>query len=171
MIVNGFCKEVFNELPMEFAVEAQSCSASASRAPSAEPLRSAPAQPAGKVAAQRPTGPLRVTGRHEQAAQSRWSHMLSDKGLKANVDDKEILKGLDLEWARRGARHHGPERLRQEHPRARAVGPRGLRGHRRQRRFDGEDLLELEPRSARAWGCSWRFSIRWSSPASTTPTS
>ena len=23
MIVNGFCKEVFNELPMEFAVEAQ----------------------------------------------------------------------------------------------------------------------------------------------------
>ena len=29
MIVNGFCKEVFRELPMEFAVEAQSCSASA----------------------------------------------------------------------------------------------------------------------------------------------
>jgi Fe-S cluster assembly protein SufB len=23
LIVNGFCKEVFNELPMEFAVEAQ----------------------------------------------------------------------------------------------------------------------------------------------------
>jgi Fe-S cluster assembly protein SufB len=23
MIVNGFCKEVFHELPMEFAVEAQ----------------------------------------------------------------------------------------------------------------------------------------------------
>ena len=23
MIVNGFCKEVFNELPMEFAIEAQ----------------------------------------------------------------------------------------------------------------------------------------------------
>jgi len=23
MVVNGFCKEVFNELPMEFAVEAQ----------------------------------------------------------------------------------------------------------------------------------------------------
>jgi Fe-S cluster assembly protein SufB len=23
MIVNGFCKKVFNELPMEFAVEAQ----------------------------------------------------------------------------------------------------------------------------------------------------
>jgi Fe-S cluster assembly protein SufB len=23
MIVNGYCKEVFNELPMEFAVEAQ----------------------------------------------------------------------------------------------------------------------------------------------------
>ena len=25
MIVNGFCKEVFRELPMEFAVEAQNC--------------------------------------------------------------------------------------------------------------------------------------------------
>ena len=25
MIVNGFCKEVFKELPMEFAVEAQNC--------------------------------------------------------------------------------------------------------------------------------------------------
>ena len=23
LIVNGFCKEIFNELPMEFAVEAQ----------------------------------------------------------------------------------------------------------------------------------------------------
>jgi hypothetical protein len=33
MIVNGFCKEVFRELPMEFAVEARSCSRSASKAP------------------------------------------------------------------------------------------------------------------------------------------
>jgi Fe-S cluster assembly protein SufB len=31
MIVNGFCKEVFRELPMEFAVKRRSCSASASR--------------------------------------------------------------------------------------------------------------------------------------------
>ena len=30
---------------------------------------------------------------------------------------------------RRGARDHGPERLRQEHARERAGGPRGLRGH------------------------------------------
>ncbi|MEJ7713704.1 MAG: SufD family Fe-S cluster assembly protein [Pyrinomonadaceae bacterium] len=28
LIINGFCKEVFRELPMEFAVEATSCSAS-----------------------------------------------------------------------------------------------------------------------------------------------
>ena len=32
LIVNGFCKEIFNELPMEFAVEAQSCWPSARRA-------------------------------------------------------------------------------------------------------------------------------------------
>jgi Fe-S cluster assembly protein SufB len=32
MIVNGFCKEVFNELPMEFAVEAQ-------KAPEYQPRR------------------------------------------------------------------------------------------------------------------------------------
>ena len=31
MIVSGFCKEVFRELPMEFAVEAQKLLASASR--------------------------------------------------------------------------------------------------------------------------------------------
>jgi len=31
MIVNGFCKEVFKELPMEFAVEAQRLLASVSR--------------------------------------------------------------------------------------------------------------------------------------------
>ena len=32
MIVNGFCKEVFRELPMEFAMEAKNSSTSASRA-------------------------------------------------------------------------------------------------------------------------------------------
>ena len=36
MIVNGFCREVFQELPMEFAVEAQKLLASASKAASAE---------------------------------------------------------------------------------------------------------------------------------------
>ena len=34
MIVNGFCKDVFQELPMEFAVEAQSCSGSVAKAAS-----------------------------------------------------------------------------------------------------------------------------------------
>jgi Fe-S cluster assembly protein SufB len=38
MIVNGFCKEVFRELPMEFAVEAQNYSGSALKVASVKPL-------------------------------------------------------------------------------------------------------------------------------------
>jgi hypothetical protein len=46
MIVNGFCKEVFNELPMEFAVEAQKLlSISLEGAVSADPRPGAPAHP------------------------------------------------------------------------------------------------------------------------------
>ena len=42
MIVSGFCKEVFRELPMEFAVEAQKLlSISASKAPSVDGHRRA----------------------------------------------------------------------------------------------------------------------------------
>jgi len=36
MIVKRFCKEVFKELPMEFAVEAHGCSGSASKGVSGE---------------------------------------------------------------------------------------------------------------------------------------
>ena len=59
----------------------------------------------------------------------------------------EILKGIDLDGPRRrSARHHGPERLGQEHARAGAGGPRGLRGHRRARStYLGQDLLALAP--------------------------
>jgi len=39
MIVSGFCKEVFRELPMEFAWRRRNCSASVSKAASAEPAR------------------------------------------------------------------------------------------------------------------------------------
>jgi hypothetical protein len=40
MIVSGFCKEVFRELPMEFAVEAQKLlGVSSRRAASGEPSR------------------------------------------------------------------------------------------------------------------------------------
>ena len=46
--------------------------------------------------------------------------------------DKEILKGINLtRERRRSPRDHGPERLGQEHARARAVRASRIRGHRR----------------------------------------
>jgi Fe-S cluster assembly ATPase SufC len=80
------------------------------------------------------------------------------------VDEKEILKGLDLEIGRRrGARHHGAERLRQEHLRHVLSGREGYEVTGGSVLFDGEDLLELEPEErARLPGCSWPSSTRWS---------
>ena len=46
MIVNGFCREVLSELPMEFAVEArENCSRSASKTASADPPSANPPRP------------------------------------------------------------------------------------------------------------------------------
>ena len=60
--------------------------------------------------------------------------MLEIKDLHVEVDGKQIINGLSLDGrGGRGACHHGPERLGQEHARLRAGRPRGLRGHRRQR--------------------------------------
>ena len=48
--------------------------------------------------------------------------------------------------ARRGPRHHGPQRLGQVHARPGARRPRRLRGHRRPACcFDGRDLLAMAP--------------------------
>ena len=73
--------------------------------------------------------------------------MLTIENLHVRVGDREILKGLTLDGAgRRSARHHGPERLRQEHARAGPRRPRGLRRHGRPRScIDGQDLLALAP--------------------------
>jgi hypothetical protein len=41
--------------------------------------------------------------------------MLSIKDLQVAVEDKAILRGLNLEVARRSARHYGAERLREKY--------------------------------------------------------
>ncbi len=63
------------------------------------------------------------------------------------VGEREILKGLDLHGAgRRSARDHGPERLGQEHARAGARRPRGLRSHgAAECGYGGQDLLAMAP--------------------------
>ena len=97
MIVNGFCKEVFRELPMEFAVEAQKLlGVSASKAPSAD--------------------------------RKNTTAMLTIKNLKAGVDDTRDPAGhRPRSEAGRSARHHGPQRLRQEHAGQHPGRTRGLR--------------------------------------------
>ena len=66
MIVNGFCKEVMAELPMEFAVEAKNSSASASKAAS-------------------------VRSQFKEQ-----NNMLEIRNLHAGVEGAEILHGIDL---------------------------------------------------------------------------
>src|SRR3569833_1131921 len=72
MIVNGFCKEVIKELPMEFAVEAQNLLGVSLE---------------GSV------------GLVESSLSTSEVNLLSIKNLKVNVDGKAILKGIDLEIA------------------------------------------------------------------------
>ena len=96
---------------------------------------------------------------------------LEIRNLHVNAEDKQILKGLDLEVsARRGPRADGPERLRQVDARERDHGPPGARGDR------GRDRLRRRghhrgrrPRSARAPASSWPSSTRSRSPASPSP--
>ena len=66
MIVSGFCKQVFRELPMEFAVEAQNL------------LN------------------VSLEGRSDDRRQIRETPLLQVAGLRVAVGGKEILTGLDL---------------------------------------------------------------------------
>ena len=104
MIVSGFCKEVFRELPMEFAVEAQ------------------------KLLGVSLEGG-RVVG--ERACQRDRTRMLEIKNLRARVGNKEILKGIDLSVANgRSPRGDGAQRFGQEHAGGRARRPARVRGDR-----------------------------------------
>jgi Fe-S cluster assembly scaffold protein SufB len=116
MIVNGFCKEVFRELPMEFAVEAQKLlSVSASKARSAELRR-------------------------------RTDMLISRICTPCAEGNKDILKGIDLRrrpgevHAIMGPNGSGKSTL------ARVLaGREDLRGHRRRGHATGRDLLEMDP--------------------------
>ena len=80
MIVNGFCKEVFKELPMEFAVEAQQLLGISSKEASVEAVRDA-----GR--SQRKVRCLSDAHRQPRTAHSidaRFNHMTS-----ARSDDRE----------------------------------------------------------------------------------
>ena len=141
MIVSGFCKEVFRELPMEFAVEAQK---------------------------------LLGISLEGSVGLSAWRCLSKSENLQSvSAEDKEILRGINLTVnTRRSARHHGAQRLGQEHARARAGRPSRLRGHRAARSSTRARICSRwRPTSAPAKACSWRSSTRWRFPASTTPTS
>ena len=86
MIVNGFCKEVFRELPMEFAVEAQKLLGSAWKAASAK---------------------------SESMTHARNHNLHAEVGGK-----RDPARHRPHGQRRRSPRHHGAERLGQEHARA-----------------------------------------------------
>ena len=160
MIVNGFCKQVFKELPMEFAVEAQKLareSASKDRSDD-EGLE---------------TG--RDISRPNDAARTSMTNrpLLQIENLHASVGGKPILRGVDLTVeCRRGPRDHGAQRLRQVDARPRARGPARLRGHGRAACSSrARTSSRWRPRSGRARASSSRSSIPSRFPASRTSTS
>ena len=80
------------------------------------------------------------------------SALLKIEDLKVAVGATPVLNGVSLDVRpRRSARDHGPERLGQEHPGARARRPSRLHRDRRQRELRGSrPARACRPRSARA---------------------
>ena len=82
MIVSGFCKEVFRELPMEFAVEAQK-------------LLSVSLEGVGRVTRCRAHRRARASQARRSGHAMEEQAMLESRICKSR-EDKEILKGIDL---------------------------------------------------------------------------
>ena len=116
LVVNGFVKDVLQQLPMEFAVEAQK-------------LISISLE--GSVGYGRSTVLKMLDSPKVQESKSFEWHLLEIKNLHVEVDGKKILNGLDLTVEKgAGARHHGPERLGQVDARLCARRQGRLRRHR-----------------------------------------
>jgi Fe-S cluster assembly protein SufB len=115
MIVSGFCKEVFRELPMEFAVEAQKLlSISLEGSVGSRTLRE-----------------LRSSKFELRSCTDDTEATDSQGSARARGGQRHSQGPGPDRRARPGARHHGAERLGQEHAGPRIGRSSGLRGHRR----------------------------------------
>src|SRR5690606_37153321 len=107
MIVNGFCREVFKEVPMEFAVEAQNL-LNVSREVAVggrttwttrEPLHDSREPRAANLASgieHRESRIARNERDKDEEASPLNTPLLTIRNLHASVEDRAILKGLDL---------------------------------------------------------------------------
>jgi hypothetical protein len=73
------------------------------------------------------------------------SEVLLEIHLRARHKERDPQGRLASVRPRRGARHHGAQRLRQEHAGQGARGPRGYEVTGGTVLFEGQDLLTLEP--------------------------
>ena len=175
LIVNGFVKDVLQQLPMEFAVEAQKLIAISLEGSVGElTCDAAASNSAGerrrRIALSRSTRPNDPTTPRAPAL-NLTERTCSKSEPPRRIDDKTILKGSPDRERRRGRRHHGAERLRQVD---------AVLCHRRQATdyevtegevlLDGENLLEMEPDERAAEGVFLAFQYPMEIPGVATMT-
>ncbi len=146
MIVNGFCKEVFRELPMEFAVEAQKLLGVSLE---------------GSVGYDAATRRIRHSGMLRIRQTTMKQAILEIKDLTAGVEGKQILKGINL-TIYPGEVHAimGPNGSGKSTLAAILAGRDGYEVTARPRlSMTARTCWTWTRRSGRARGCSWPSSI------------